>query len=164
VSQISGFVETFVWWSMRATLKNVCFWHFFFKYKYFTFFKIKISNLCETKWKKKSSSDVRAIPTRATGARPRHRRICKSSLLKSKHWRFEEIGTHGPRPEKLMRLFSDLLYVFFAKWKCFRNKSESVFWNENEIVFETRMFIWKPFAKRKCFRNESKIVFETKRF
>jgi len=33
-----------------------------------------------------SNSNVRAIRSRATGARHRHRRICESSLLKWKHW------------------------------------------------------------------------------
>jgi len=70
--------------------------------------------------KTQTSLRVRGKWSRATGARYRQRRTCKSSLLKWKHWPSTEGGTHGPRPEKLMRFVFDLL--FFAKWKCFRKK------------------------------------------
>jgi len=41
-----------------------------------------------------------------------HRRICKSSLLKWKRWPSTEGGTHGPRPEKLMRIFFEMLLIY----------------------------------------------------
>ena len=67
-------------------------------------------------------------------AHPWHRRICKSSLLKWKHWPSTEGGTNGPRPEKLMRFVFDMpLMNFFYKMKCFRKKSESV--SETKIIF-----------------------------
>jgi len=43
------------------------------------------------------------------GARHRHRRICKASLLKWKHWPSTQGDTHGQRPENLMRFVFELL-------------------------------------------------------
>jgi len=99
------------------------------------------------KGKTQTSLHVRAVRSRATGARHRHRRICESSLLKWKHcWPSTEDGTHGSRPQN----WCD--FSFFAK--CFRNKSESV--SETKINFEKM----KMFLFRKHLRNES--VVETK--
>jgi len=90
---------------------------------------------------------VYAVQSRATGARHRHRRICKSSLLKWKHWPSTEGGTHGAQPQNWCDFFN-----FFAK--CFRNKSESV--SEMKVIlFKTKIFSFKNHL-----RNES--VFETR--
>jgi len=77
-------------------------------------------------------------------ARHRHRRICKSSLLKRKHWPSTEGGTHGARRKNWCDFFG-LFYEVFPKqkWKCFRNKN-------------------KNFLKRKCFYSEN--ICETKVF
>jgi len=75
----------------------------------------------------KTSPHVRTLRSRATGARHRHKTICKSSLLKWKHWPSTEAGTHGPRPQNWCDVFS------IGYTKCFRNKSESV--SESKIIF-----------------------------
>ena len=91
------------------------------------------------------SLHVRAIRSRATGARHRHRIICKSSLLNWKHWLSTKSGTHWPRPENLMRFVFDLLLVyFFMQNECFLKKSEN--------VYETKI---KLFSKRNCFCLET---------
>jgi len=77
--------------------------------------------------KTQTSLQVRAKRTPATGARHRHRGICKSSLLKWKHWPSTEGGTHGAQPQKLMRFFFDLFYEVFPKGKYRFFQNENVF-------------------------------------
>jgi len=100
--------------------------------------------------KTQTSLHVRAIRSRATGARLRHRRICKSSLIKWKHWPSTEGGTQGPQPQNWCDFFQFFCQVFRKQtWKCFRDKN---------IFFKfENVFIQKIFTKWKCFRNESKI-------
>ena len=69
---------------------------------------------------------VYAIRSRATGARHRHRRIRKSSLLKWKHWPSRRVARMDHNHKTDTTFFN-----FFAK--CFVNKSESV--SETKIFF-----------------------------
>jgi len=64
--------------------------------------------------KTQTSLHVSAIRSRATGARHRHRRISKSSLLKWKLWPSTEGSTK-------------------QKWKVFP-KRKYIFWNENVFI------------------------------
>jgi len=61
--------------------------------------------------KTQTSLHVRVIRSRTTGARHRHSRICKSNLLKWKHWPSTEAegGTHGPRPQNWCDFFRFVL-------------------------------------------------------
>jgi len=52
---------------------------------------------------------VRAIRSLATRARHRHKRICKSSLLKWKYWPSTQGGAHGPRPQNWCDFFRFVL-------------------------------------------------------
>ena len=90
--------------------------------------------------KTQTSLHVRAIRSRPTGTRHRHRRICKSNLLKWKHWLSTKGGT--PRPQNWCDFFS----ICFTK--CFRNKSES--------VFETKIKLFL-FLKWKYFHLQTKL-------
>ena len=79
------------------------------------------------KGKTQTSLHVRSIRSRATGARYRHRRICKS-----KPSQVEILALNGgwhvwTTTTKLMRFFS----ICFTK--CFRNKSESV--SKTKIIY-----------------------------
>jgi len=63
--------------------------------------------------------------SRAIGARYRHRRICKSSLLKWKYWPSTEGGTYKPRPQNWCEFFRFVLRsVSETKWKCFQNENK----------------------------------------
>jgi len=85
--------------------------------------------------KSQTSLHVRAIRSRATGARHRHRRICKSSLLKWKHWPSMEDCTHGAQPQNCCDFFQFFCEIIQKqKWKCF--------WNES-IFFKTKIFSFK---------------------
>jgi len=66
--------------------------------------------------KTQTSLHVSTTRSQATGASHRHRRICKSSLLKWKHWPSTEGGTHGPRPQNWCDFFS-FFFEVFPKWK-----------------------------------------------
>ena len=90
-----------------------------------------------------TSLHVCAIRSPATGARHR-RRICKSSLLKWKHWPSTEGGAHGPRRKNRCDFFRLVL----------RSVSEI-----NVKVFLKRK---QNFFKRKCFYLEN--ICETKVF
>jgi len=85
--------------------------------------------------KSQTSLHVSATRSRDTGARHRHTIICKSSLLKWKHWPSTEGGAHGPRPEKLMRFVFDLLLIyFFCKMKVFPKWKYTCFWKDNAFL------------------------------
>ena len=56
---------------------------------------------------------VRAVRSRAAGARHRRKRICKSRLLNWKHWPSTEGGTHGPRPQNWCNFFRFVLRSVF---------------------------------------------------
>jgi len=87
--------------------------------------------------KTQTSLHVRATESRATGARYRRRRICKSNLLKWKHWPSREGGTHEPRQQNRCNF---LRYILLSV-------SET-----KEKVFPKRK---KNFLKRKCFYLEN---------
>jgi len=59
---------------------------------------------------------VRAIQSRASGARHRHRRIYKSSLLKWKHCLQRRVARMG-HDHKTDVIFFDLFYEVFPKQK-----------------------------------------------
>jgi len=68
------------------------------------------------------------------GTRYRHRRICKSSLLKWKHWPSTQGGTHATTRKSDAICFRNAFdLLFFAKRKSFRKKSESV--SETKNIF-----------------------------
>jgi len=91
-----------------------------------------------------------SIRSRGTGAKHRHRTICKSNLLKWKHWPSTKGGTHGPRPQ------TDAIFsICFTK--CFQNKSESGSEPQTKIFGTKMLYFTKHLLKERVFETEAKL-------
>ena len=115
-----------------------------------------------------NSLNVCEIRSRVTEARHRHSRICKSSLLKWKHWPLTESAWYAwATTTKLMRFFFNLFYEVFPKqkWKYLRNENKMFLFRkdlQNENVFETKIKLFL-FLKRNDFNLQTQVKVFPKR-